>query len=62
MMFDVVMRIWVAVSTLVCNTCRIAEFHRMTQSMLSDKLIHGHTCQQCVDQLMWSKRTLGTAH
>jgi hypothetical protein len=52
MMFDITMRIWVAVATLVCNNCRIAEYHRMTQSMLFDKLRHGHTCQQCIDGFM----------
>jgi hypothetical protein len=52
MLFDLSMRIWIAVATLVCNQCRIAEYHRMTQSMLSDKLRYGHTCQQCIDGML----------
>jgi len=52
MMFDVAMRIWIAVATLVCDTCRTAEHHRMTQSMLADKLVYGHTCQQCIDSML----------
>lgn len=52
MLFDISMRIWVAVATLVCDVCKAGERHRMTQSMLSDKLMYGHTCQLCVDHML----------
>lgn len=54
MMFDVAMRIWIAIADVVCDVCDAVETHRMTQSMLADKLMYGHTCQLCVDQLVAS--------
>lgn len=52
MLFDVAMRIWIAMATLVCVVCDGIDLCRMTQSMLSDKLRHGHICQGCVDDLI----------
>lgn len=50
MVFNIIMRIWVSTSALVCNECSMAEVHSMTQSMLADVLCHGHVCQLCVDE------------
>ncbi len=64
MLHDSSMGIDIAVSRLVCDDCDKAQSHRMTVSMLADVLVHGYTCQGCIDRAirMYRMRSMVRLH
>lgn len=58
MLYDTSMGFKVAMARMVCDRCDAVSTHRLTVSMLADMLIHGYTCQVCIDSLVRRLRVL----
>ncbi len=54
--FSLTHRMWLVHATVYCDICDVTHVLRMTDSMLADKLVHGHVCQGCVNMTLIALR------